>query len=1148
MKLRAISLSRMAGSCIPLVCFLLLAVVCAAVAQTQTGSQSTIVGTVKDASGAPVPGAKVTVVNTGTQSVSETTTNSEGNYMVPYLNAGTYRITAVANGFKQWIREGFAVRPSETPRYDATLEVGAVTENITVTGSAPLLETETAEVSTAMPQEVLTYINNVQKRIVRDFYYLPGVVGSGTSGYHVLGNVQRSIGYTMDGISAKWPGLGTFDQNDQVLQTTMDALEEVKVVTSGMSAEFGHAASGGMQLTYKSGANQVHGSFEDRHISTTMVHRNYFSQTGQQPFRYDEMEGTFSGPLWIPKVYNGRNKTFFLFGFARHMESWNTTNQQGVPTPAMLGGDFSFGGIGYPIYDPKSTQQVNGVWTRTQFANNIVPTNRFDPVAVKFLSYTPWQAPNDTLDAVTSPSGVSNNFLGYGVKPINRTRWDVKVDHDFSAKHKIAARYSQAHHRAAPNGATVAIAWEGLDTQRILQPTDVIQGVMTDTYIVSPTKFNEIRVGYSRRANQLLAWGVGGDWPKTLGIPGVPQTTFPQLQVGFGVTYNTPSYYEGDETTFQENFTQVLGSHNLKMGYELVRSKYNAANSALPSGSYNFGATCLPSGGSCTNNTGNGFAAFELGAVTSATFSQRFANWLPRGFQHSLYVQDDWKVRPGLTFNMGLRWSYETPFHTKYNQQSEFNPTVVDPLTGMMGAETHPTGYLTQSNWKNFQPRLGVAWKFAPRLVFRASFAVMTMDLGLGNGSQGSNFNEYQGTFNITQPTGDPRNQFYLSQGPALSQGAPVPIAYPVKADGTFPYIGSSYSSRNTTWLDPGLASPYIMNWSGGVQYEFAHNWLVEARYEGSSGNKLLGSWNVNEIPLSITLGGNTTLQNTVSGATQNYKPWTNFGSINMVSNFNHTTYHGGSIRLEKRMSNGLTVTAFDTYSKAMDATDGEGGGGITYYNRSLEKGIAGYNRQQHANLMVTYTLPFGRGQKFLNSGRIPDYIFGGWTISFNQTADSGMPFGVGFGNSPYKYLTGTRVVPLTSAADAQTPNWDIGPNRFPTQCPPQTPYLKYSSFAYPAAYTTGFLGRNVFRGPATYFQGFALLKTVTLKERYKFTVRLDGHNLPFKRPSFTTPNTTWTTAAGSLATFGSMSGTMGAWSEYGYNQATLQIGGRFEF
>ena len=1146
MKLRAIS--RDAVSRIPLVCFLLLAVVCAAVAQTQTGSQSTIVGTVKDASGAPVPSAKVTVVNTGTQFITEGSTNAEGNYIIPYLNpGGPYRITVVASGFKQWIREGFDLTAGETPRFDVNLEVGAVTENVTVTGQAPLLDTETAEVSAALPQQYLSDTSNVQKRIVRSLYFIPDVNGNGTAGYHIAGNVQNSIGYTMDGVSAKWPGLQTFDQNDQVLQSTMDALEEVKIITSGMSAEFGHASSGAVQLTYRSGANQVHGSYEDRHITTSMVQRSYFQQSAQQPFRFDEMDGTFSGPLWLPKVYNGKNKTFFLFGFARHMEHWDSTDLAAVPTAAMLGGDFSFGGIGYPIYDPKSMSKATGSWTSTMFPNQAVPTNRFDPVATKFLSYTPWATPNDTTDAVVTPGGPSNNFLGYGVKPITRTRWDVKVDHEISSKHKISSRYSQAHHRAAPNGANVSLNWGDLDINRIQQPTDVIQGVLTDTYIISPTTFNEMRVGYSRRANQTIAWGAGGNWPQTLGLPGIPQTTFPELQVGYAVSYNSPNYYEGDETTFQENFTKVMGTHNLKAGYELVRQKYDAANGVLPSGSYNFGGTCLPSGGSCTPNTGNGFAAFELGSVTSATFSQRFANWLPRGWQHAVYIQDDWKIRSGLTLNLGLRWSYETPFNTKYNQQSEFNPYIVDSLTGLMGAETHPTGYVTRSDWKDFQPRVGLAWKFAPKLVFRAAFALMTQDIGLGAGNQSQNFNEYTGTYNIVQPTGDPRPQFYLSQGPGVT------IAYPTAANGTFPYIGSSYGSRGTSWLDPGLIHPYIMNWSGGVEYEFARNWLVEARYEGSAGNKLLGSWNINEIPLAQELmgGPNSLAQlNTIYGAKQTYLPYPQFGSVTLLSNFNHTTYNGASIRIEKRLSSGLVISAFDTYSKALDACDNQCGGGDSYYDRALQKAQAGYNRTQHAYIQISYQLPFGRGQRFLNSNsRAIDYIFGGWNLSFNQTMDTGVPFGMGMGNNPNKYLTpGNNPEILTTASAALTPNWSIGPNRFPLTTPPQTPFFVNSAFAYPASYTLGSTPRNPFIGPNTMFQGFSVRKQFTFKEKYKVSVRVDAHNLPFKQPVFTTPNSTFTTAAGSVAQFGSMSGTMGAWSEYGYNQPTLQLGGRFEF
>ena len=1105
----------------------------ALVATAQTGPQGTFVGTVTDGTGAVIPGVKVTVVNTGTQFVSEVTTNPEGNYIVPYLNPGTYRITISAGGFKQYVRDGIDLRPGETPRFNATLEIGAVGDSVTVTGETPLLNTESATVSTALPQVVLQDISNVQKRIVRNLYYMPGVIGNGSQGYHILGNSQRSIGYSMDGVNAKWPGLGTFDQNDEVIQTTQDALEEVKVITSGMSADVGHAASGGLQLSFKSGANQLHGSFEDRLLRTPLVHRSYFQQEQQQPFSYDELEGTFSGPVYFPKLYNGRNRTFFLFGFAQHRENWYAESTTTVPSDAMLNGDFTFNGLGYPIYDPVTIRKSGSTWISDPMPGNLVPKNRYDPAVVKFLSYTPWVKANQP--GVVTATGPSQNFLGAGVKGRVRSRWDVKVDQQISASHKIFGRYSHAHHQATGGSANPAIAWDGLDTGRIWQPTDVIQGVLSDTYLLSSTRFNDIRIGVSRRANQNIAWGTGEDWAGKLGIPGVPNTTFPQLNVGYGVSYSSPSYYVGEEFTVQDNFTQVLGTHNLKMGYELVRARYNSASGASPSGSYSFGGTSLYN----TTLTGNGFASFLLGSVTSASFSQRFANWLPRWWQHALYLQDDWKVRPGLTINLGLRWSYETPYRTKYSQQSQWDPNATDPLSGMKGAILHPSGYLARSDWNNFQPRVGLSWNFARGLVFRASFGLMTQDIVGGAGS--SYFQEYQGSYNINQATGDPRVKFYLSQGPG------VPINYARAADGTFPYVGSSYSGRGANWLDPGLVNPYIMNWSGGIQYEFARLWLVEVRYEGSAANKVLGSWNINEIPLSITLGGNRALQDAVYPVQQNYKPWTNFGNINLQSNFNHSTYHSGSIRVERRMSRGFMLTAFHTYGKALNGADNEGGGGTTYYNRALQKGVAGYNRAQHFNAQLTYELPFGKGRRWMNTSTALDHILGGWALSVNETLDSGMPFSPGFSNSPNKYLTGTRVVPLTSVEDALTPGWKSpGPDRFPLRVPPQIPYLKFSSFAYPAAYTIGFLGRNVFEGPGMNAMGFAVRKTWSFKERYKATARLDGHNLPFKQPNFTTPSSSWSTA--NPQNFGSMSGTLGAWSEYGYNQATLQVGLRFEF
>jgi hypothetical protein len=1115
--------------------FASLAIVAALMAQT--GSQGTFVGTVSDATGAAVPGVKVTVVNTGTQFLSEATTNSEGNYYVPYLNPGTYKITVAASGFKQYVRDGVDLRPGETPRLDVTLEVGSLTEAITVTGQAALLNTESATISTALPQIILQDISNVQKRIVRNLYYMPGVVGNGTQGYHILGNIQRSIGYTLDGIGGKWPGLGTFDQNDQMIQTTQDALEEVKVVSSGMSAEFGHAASGGLQLTFRSGTNDYHGSGEDRFLRTPLVHRSYFQQIAQQPFRYDAVEGTFSGPIYFPKLYNGKNKTFFLFGFADHIEKWYAESTTSVPSLAMLDGDFTFNGLGYPLYDPKSIRQSGGAWTSDPLPGNIVPKNRFDPAVVKFLSYNPWTKPNQP--GTVTASGPSLNLVDTGVKPITRTRWDIKVDHMFSSANKMFARYSQAHHRAVANGGNPQLAWHDIDSNLQVSPIDLINGVLSETWVIGPTKFNDIRFGFNRRRGTTGGFGYGQDWGAKLGIPGIGPETFPYFNIGWGLSALTQSYYSGEEFTLQDNYTQVVNTHNLKVGYEVLRSRYNQAAGVQPSGTYSFGGTGLPSGGTFTPNTGNSFASFLMGSVTSAAFTQRFANWLPRWWMHSLYIQDDWKVRKGLTINLGVRWMYETPFHTKYNQQSQFDPNAVDPLSQMQGALLHPAGYLSRSDKNNFQPRIGLAWNFAPRLVFRSSFGLMTQDIGSPGGNASQNFQDYNGSANVSMPTGNPSPAFFLSQGPG-------PIKYAMAADGTVPWTGANYSSRSASWLDPNLVNPYIMNWSAGIQWEFARNWLVEARYEGSAGNKLIGSWNVNEIPTSITLGGNTAQQNQVYGAQQNYKPWKQFGTITLISNFNHTTYHSGSIRLERRLANGFTLTAFHTYARALDATDGEGGGGVSYYNRSLEKGRAGYDRQHHFNAQVTYELPFGRGLRWLNRGGWVDYVLGGWNFSLNQTLDSGIPFGIGMSGSPNKYLTGTRIVPLTSVEDAQTPNWSIGPNRFPQTTPPQNAYMKFSSFAYPAAYTTGFLGRNVFEGPGMNFMGFAVRKTWTFKERIKATFRLDAHNLPFKHPNFTTPNSTWNSA--SPQTFGSMSGTLGAWSEYGYNQATLQLGYRVEF
>src|SRR5712692_8785466 len=332
-----------------LVDFVIFAVVIlAALAATptlaQTTGAATLVGTVTDSSGAVVPAAQVTVVNVETAFRSETQTGPGGNYYVPYLSPGTYRITLEAAGFKRYVRDGVTIRTGETPRVDITLELGSTTESITVKAAGPLLATETALAGQILEAGSIANIPILQGRTSRLIYYYPGALAS--SGTHILGQRQRAISYTLDGMSGKTPGTNTWGDTDAMIQTSLEALEEVKVVTSGMPAEFGHSAGGGMNVVFKSGTNAPHGSFDTRRITAKLTHRDYLQIAPESaPTYYQWIDGAFSGPFYVPKLYNGKNRTFFLFGFGAFLQSGGQPELfTTVPSPDMLNGDFSFGG------------------------------------------------------------------------------------------------------------------------------------------------------------------------------------------------------------------------------------------------------------------------------------------------------------------------------------------------------------------------------------------------------------------------------------------------------------------------------------------------------------------------------------------------------------------------------------------------------------------------------------------------------------------------------------------------------------------------------------------------------------------------------------------------------------------------------------
>jgi hypothetical protein len=570
-------------------------------------------------------------------------------------------------------------------------------------------------------------------------------------------------------------------------------------------------------------------------------------------------------------------------------------------------------------------------------------------------------------------------------------------------------------------------------------------------------------------------------------------------------------YQVTENGIFQDNLTLIRGRHSLKAGYELMRTRANTIATSLPAGVYRFGGTDLP----FTPNTGNDFAAFLLGSVVRADFNNALANWLPRWWSHALYFQDDWTVSPRLTVNLGVRWSYESPFQTKYGQQSQFDPTATDPLTGRRGAITHPSGPLARRDLNNFQPRLGAAFKINNRMVFRGGFGLTTIDLFTAGLDQ--NFEEYFTSVTVQQPSGDPRPAFFISQGPG-------PVRYNILPDGTSPFVGVNYSARNTTWYDPGMRSPYMMNWNGTYQWQFANSWLMELSYQGSSGVGLLNAWDTNAIPLDISRDRATLDQ--IFQNVQAYKPYTQFGAVNLWSNFGHSSFHSGTGKIEKRFSRGLTMTTFYTYGKALDESDADGNAnGITYYNRRLEKGRAGFDIKHRSVTYATYELPFGRGRQWLTSGGVKDYLLGGWNISWIQTFQSGTPVTYTFAGSPNRYLPGVlRPNQIVGNDQVVVDNWTIG-DRFNNNL--KNPMWNIRAFAYPDAYTPGTVGRNTIDGPGLNWSQASVSKVVRFAEKLNLDIRFDINNI-FKQPNFINPSSVVNLTSPGL--FGKPTGTTGGW------------------
>ncbi|HVW06965.1 MAG TPA: carboxypeptidase-like regulatory domain-containing protein [Bryobacteraceae bacterium] len=1083
----------------------------------------TFSGRVTDPSAATVPNAAVSVVNTSTNFVSDTKTNGEGLYEIPSLRPGTYRMSVTAQGFKQAVHDGLELHVGEKQEVNVTVEIGVASESVHVTGEVAQLQTENSAGGQTLEGAYLEQLPLYQRYVASVYYLTPNVSTQGIAysgnlnGFHIDGLSDTKVGFFQDGVYASASDNGTV----YTAQTIQSTVEEVKVLSTILPAEYGHSGGGALTSVQRTGTNSLHGEISEFGRVSAMQERKYFDEyrfgqpqpglTNAPSELFQQPNATLSGPVYIPKIYHGKNKTFFLFAVERVIEKQGKQQAYTVPDANELAGNFSFAGNGGPaanqLYDPLSTALVGGKYQRTPIPGNIIPQSRIDPVALKFLSLNPWAPPNTA--GTYGNTGPSNNFNGTYLKKYFSENYTGRLDQQFTPTFKMYGNWLyKSIYQRSPNP---QISQPLFDSSLVQSHDYNNTATLGATKILSPTIVNELKIGYNRFIDEVTSPDENMNTAQLLGIPNVLGAELPG---GLPLSVGGPSKNVVENFTFKDDVSWVKNKHSFKFGYDWLHMRQDQWSVGSPSGTFSFdGAAGLTGSGTTTipNTGGISLASFMLGSVTSYGATIPTASWLPRENISSVYFQDDWKITPKLTLNIGTRWVMESPWHTKYGQFAVFNPTASDDVVkGDTGSTVHPGGNMTNREWQRPEPRFGLSWHPESKLVVRTGFALMHIDRGLAP----SELSEYSISASQNEPSGNPTPFFQIHNGPQ-------PLNFPaLTGNGYLPYVGCTTgtlngvtfptcASRSAVYIDPNLKNPYSMTWTFAIQYQLMQNTLVELSYDGSASVGNIESPNENVLPMNFDAGNATALA-AVAGNGQVYRPWVNFGTISYMTNVSHSTYHAGTVHVQKRLAHGLLYDSFFTYSKSLDGS----GVGVTDIASILYKGPSSFDRRFHYAGNFSYNIPMGKGQRFLNRGGVLDGVLGGYTLVWQYDAYSGNPVTPGYTNSPNtgppSVIGGITGRPNLIGDPSMANDWqNLGNDRFN-----QAGYGVNSSvcclsdFAYPAAYTFGNEGKGVLYVQRTIGASFSLRKEFTLHERAKIQIRLDYQN-PFKWYTLGNPGTT---------------------------------------
>jgi hypothetical protein len=1021
----------------------LLVLAAAAFAQGDRGSIS---GTVSDPAGAVVPRAAVAARNQDTGSRYQTATTDTGNYSLAQLPAGAYELTVVSPGFSKYVRQGISALVAQTVRVDIALQVGASTDSVTVTGDATLLNLEGAEQSHVITSQTINSLPlNFGARgpgMMRDPFTfvetLPGARIDGRNTIRVNGTPALTFGVLLEGQDLSMPM--SPDGSDAVAPS-VDALQEITVQTSNYAAEYGQAGGGLFNFTTRSGSNALHGSAYEYLLNEAFGAGLPFTDNGngqhiRPKVRKHDFGVNLGGPIYIPKLYNGKQRTFFFGNFEKYIDRKRYSGTYTtVPTDAFRNGDFSSiltnrslgtDQIGRAImentiYDPNSTRTQNGFRVRDPFPNNIIPISHIDPTAAKIQAYIPH---------ATRP-GLTNNFEQVGNTQRQNEIGSVKIDHSFSAKAKLSVYDHYYRTKTANNGADglpepITSLRNGLARTHTLR--------ITYDYSFSPTFLMQAGTGMVRQRipDEAVDGALNFDSAKELGLQGAVGLGFPRLtgmsgslggmSLGIGVT-NAQVYY-ADKPSANLSFTWVHGNHTYKAGSEWHRDIFSNRNRNGSYGSYSFSTvqTTLPSTQGQSLNGGSigfAYASFLLGQANGASVSNA-SDPQYRKEAWSVFVQDSWKVTRKLTLDYGLRWDYIPAMHELWDRVSAFDPNVRNPAAGnLLGATAYEGSGPGRCNCRfahnypyAFGPRFGFAYQLNSKTVLRGGWGVTyarTADFNYMGSSSGVGYN----TLNFsTTSFGDPAVTF------ASGMQYPLSDLYNASYDpGLRPRAGQIDSPGALTDRNGGRP-PRMMQWSIGLQRQLAANLQIEASYVGNRGawfeanglvdmNALsperLASFGLDinnaadrtlltsrlDSPLAASRGFNKVPYATYSTANtvaQSLRPFPQFGGLGTrLAPLGDTWYDSLQVKGTKRFSRGLEFTSAFTWQKELSTL-----GPINdVFNRPNQKGIDGQSQPFAFVTSFNYTVPGMGGKRWARAAT------GGWSVSGILHYASGALIGV---------------------------------------------------------------------------------------------------------------------------------------------------------